>query len=209
VETSVWEQLVKTAFLGSERSPAPGDKHQDAQLAGLLAKVRAENREAALLSAAALIAGYGRAGIVAESTGESSLTPCAADDMPRCGPGAAAYLRRILDGQFLFLLPEFLAALRTAGKRVPEELLPDVLEAVKNGPAFAPVRPTLAVVIGQRGQWLAALNTEWNFMGAPIAPDEWEVGTRASRVALLRQLRHSNPGQAIGLLESTWKSDAP
>jgi len=209
IEASLWEQLVKTAFLGSERSPNLGNKHQDELLAGLVAQVKAENREAALLSSAALVAVYERSGTVAESASESSLSACAADGAPRCGPGAAAYLRRILDGQFLFLLPEFVAAVQAAGKRVPEELLPNLLEAVKSSPTLAPVRHTLATVMGHRGQWLVALNPEWSFIGVPITPEEWEVSTRADRVALLRQLRQANPEQAIALLEPTWKGDAP
>src|SRR5262245_49750853 len=138
-----------------------------------------------------------------------SLSPAPADRAPRCGPGAASYLRRILKGQFLFLLPEFLAALNAAEKRVPEELLPDLFEAAKSGAGSQESRKTLAAVVGRRGEWLAALNPEWNFVGARIAPEAWETGTRAERLSLLRHLRQSHPDQAIVLLQSTWTADAP
>lgn len=202
--TSVWEQLVKTALLGSERAPVPSGTPNDIQLAGLLSQLKQENREAALLRSAALVAIYERAGLVAESAAEASLPVCASDHLPRCGPGAAAYLRRILEGQYRLLLPEFLAALRAIGKRVPEEMLPAVLAAAKTISANLVLE-----VIGRRGQWLAGLNPEWGFIGTQVAVEDWETGTRAGRVVLLRHLRNSNPEKAISLLESTWNTDAP
>src|SRR5262249_20549984 len=110
--------------------------------------------------------------------------------------------------QFLFLLPEFLAALQVAGKRVPDELIPDVLEAARKDSSL---RAAIGDgdVVGRRGAWLAGLNPDWSFIGAQIAESDWETGTRGGRVALLRQLRHSHPERAIALLQSTWPTDAP
>jgi hypothetical protein len=197
---------VKTALLGCERAPAPVYAHPEAPLGGLLAQVKKEDREAALLTAVALIVSYEQSGMVAEAGGEPSLSHAPPDDLPRCGPGAAAYLRRILGGEFPFLLPEFLSALSAAGKRIPEELLPDLLE---NARSDRNIRTVASNVIGRRGTWLSALNPEWSFVGAQIAPTDWETGSRAGRVALLRHLRQSGPEQAIALLQSTWASDAP
>jgi hypothetical protein len=203
---SLWEQLLKTALLGSERTPVPVPAAGlDVPLAQVLAQVKTENREAALLSSAALVATYERCGMIPMMATELSLSTAPVDALPRCGPGAAASLRRILGGQFPFLMTEFLTALRELGKRVPEELLPDVLEAARKN---ADLRPAVLPVVGHRGEWLAALNPEWSFIAAQIAPSEWETGTRAGRVALLRHLRHTDPRQAVELLQSTWSSDA-
>jgi hypothetical protein len=158
---SLWEQLLKTALLGSERTPVPApEAGLDVPLARMLAQVKTENREAALLSFAALVATYERCGAIPVTATGLSLSAAPADVLPRCGPGAAASLRRILGGQFPFLMTEFLTALRELGRRVPEELLPDVLEAAKKD---ADLRPAVVPVAGHRGEWLAALNPEWNF----------------------------------------------
>src|SRR5882724_1034723 len=108
----LWQQLVKSAVLGSERSAAPhAGNDSDSQLGNLLAQVKPENREAGLLSAAAIVSTYERCGLFLETGAELSLAPCEPDVLPRCSPGAASYLRRILADEFPFLLPEFLTAL--------------------------------------------------------------------------------------------------
>jgi hypothetical protein len=178
----------------------------DGVLANVLTQVKGENREATLLTSATVVATYERCGTVAEAAGELSLRVSPADELPRCGPGAASYLRRITAGQFPFLQAEFLAALQAAGKRVPEELLPDVLETARKDSSL---RLAVAGAIGRRGEWLATLNPDWNFVATQIAPEDWETATRADRVGLLRRLRLSNPERAVALLRSTWSSDAP
>src|SRR5262245_16029231 len=98
---SLWEQLVKTALLGSEHAPLPQfAAHPESALSALTAQLPTDNPETALLSAAALITTHDRCGMVAEAAGEASLPQAPADNLPRCGSGAASYLRRILGGQF-------------------------------------------------------------------------------------------------------------
>lgn len=201
-----WDELLKTALLGTERAPAVAATHSDPQLAALLQQQKDQNREDALLTAATLISSYEHSGMVAATAGELSLAPGPQDERPRCGSGAASYLRRILGGQFLFLLPEFLSMAHMTKKRVPEELLPELLETARKDSS---IRAAVAAVIGHRGEWLARLNPDWNFIGAQIKPEQWEAGTRADRLALLRQLRQTTPQQAVALLQSTWATDAP
>src|SRR5262245_15139674 len=97
--------------------------HSDPLVAALLQQQNDQTREAALLTAAALISSYEQSGMRAGTAGDLSLSASAKDELPRLGPGAASYLRRILGGQFLFLLPEFLSVVHAAQKRIPEEVL--------------------------------------------------------------------------------------
>jgi hypothetical protein len=207
-----WQQLVKSAVLGSERSPAHAvAAESESQLGNLLAQVKPASREAGLLSAAAIVSTYQRCGLLLEAGAQPSLAPCEADVLPRCPATAISYLRRILGGEYLFLLPEFLIALQVAGRRLPEELLPELFDSVKQGFAKSDpqARTAVSAVIGRRGHWLANLNPEWSFIGASIAPADWETSTRASRIELLRRLRQENPEQARTLVLSTWNTDAP
>src|SRR5215469_14696109 len=218
----LWQQLVKSAVLGSERSPAPAvAAESESRLGTLLAQVKPKSREAGLLSMASMVSTYERCGLLLEAgagaTGAAStMDPCEPDILPRCPATSTSYLRRILGGEYLFLLPEFLRALQAAERRLPEELLPDVRDSVKPGFARSnqqrsdqQMRTAVNTVIGRRGQWLAALNPEWSFIAAAIAPADWETSNRASRAELLRQLRPENPGQARALVQSTWSTDAP
>lgn len=232
----LWQQLMKSAVLGSERSPALAvAAESESQLGNLLAQLKPKpgNPEAGLLSMASMVSTYERCGLLLEagagSTGAESMlaastaagsmmAACEPDILPRCPPTSTSYLRRILGGEYLFLLPEFLRALQVAGRRLPEELLPDVLDSLKQGFARSnqqrpdqEMRIALNAVIGRRGHWLAALNPEWSFFGAAIAPADWETSNRASRTELLRQLRQQkdNPEQALSLVQSTWSTDAP
>jgi hypothetical protein len=215
---------MKSAVLGSERSPAPAvPAEPESQLGNLLAQVKQENQEAHLLSMASMVSTYERCGLLvveAETAGAvPSLEPCEPDTLPRCPATATSYLRRILGGEYLFLLPEFLRAMQVAGRRLPEELLPDVLDSVKQGFAKSDqqMRTAVNAVIGRRGPWLARLNPEWRFIGAAIAPADWETSNRVSRTELLRRLRmhkdkdkdKDNPEQALSLVQSTWSTDAP
>ncbi|MDT3400890.1 DUF5691 domain-containing protein, partial [Streptomyces sp. B1866] len=88
----------------------------------------------------------------------------------RSGPGRAAS-RTAPD--LTELLPQWLAAANRYGYRVPDALLPALLDAAR---ARTDLRPDALVLAGPRALWLARLNPAWRFAlrGAPgraTAPD--------------------------------------
>lgn len=196
----LWGALVKAALLGTDRVPLP-DLRAEGPHQELLAQIDVNNKEKALLIAAALFSVHISCGYVPEKAIGDGIAPAEADSVPRCKPTAAAYLSRILRGEFTFLLPEFLSALRIFGQRIPEELLPETLEA---GSKDAKIRADVAKVIGRRGEWLASLNEDWHYIAGKINTEEWETSSRASRVFLLKSLRASDPAAGLNLLISTW-----
>ena len=96
---NMWENVLKTALLSTERQPLalPGRSasQQDDKLAALLSGLDMADREGALLGTAASLMLYARAGQL-PTTGSGPLPePCPADDAPRCSarrnaPGVAA-----------------------------------------------------------------------------------------------------------------------
>lgn len=198
-----WGELTKTALLGTERAPfAPVSTNSEAD--PLLLQIDSAKREQAVLSAAVVLSTYRRSGATpAKATGKTP-DPASEETLPRCSPAATSLLKRTLQSQFSLLLPEFLEEIARAKRRLPEELLPTVLEAAKKDSA---IRPHLAGVIGNRGLWLASLNPEWSFIGAAASTDDWETASRVGRVTLLRRIRRADPSRAIELLQSTWKQD--
>ncbi|WP_067457692.1 DUF5691 domain-containing protein [Actinomadura macra] len=199
---SAWADHVTAALLGTERrdppvlpeAPAgPGDK------------------AARLLDQAALLTVRRRAG--RRPTGAAEVIAAApAESVPTVPAVAAGRLGRILAGEQIRVLPEWLDAAAAHGWRVPARLLPELLE---RGRSDRMLRPSIARSAGRRGVWLALQNTDWAYLvGAGDDPgggaDVWETGTRNQRVAFLTRLRGDDPGGARELLCETWvKEPAP
>ncbi len=196
---------MKTALLGTDRIPLP-EMQVDGSVQPLLAQVDLGNKEKALLSAAALLSIHRSCGKLPKIFVAGRVNPAEPESLSRCSSSAATYLGRMLKGEFTFLLPDFLDALIASACRIPEELLPEALEA---GRKDAKIRANLANVVGRRGEWLASLNEDWQYLGGRIDTAEWETSSRPSRVALLKSLRMSDPRKALNLLQSTWSEDSP
>ena len=104
---SCWEQIVRAALLGSERVSFPALNHG---ADSLLSQLDPARREASLLSAAAIVSLHQRCGAVPAQTSAAFPKLAEEDALPRCGAGAAAYLKRLLNGEHSLLLPEFQGA---------------------------------------------------------------------------------------------------
>lgn len=104
------------------------------------------------------------------------------------------------------MLGEWLAAADRAGKRVPEELLPVLLET---GRTNAEYREAIEPVLGKRGVWLAAQQPTWSYVqhAGPDIEAAWETGNRDARLSLLAKLRATNPARARELVAEGWKQE--
>jgi hypothetical protein len=201
--------------------------------AGVLASAmvgtaRTGRQAGAVLDAAAAQALHRRAG-VALVPAVRPPAPAPVDSAPTVGPAAAARIEdllaldrtgrtvtrvRNLAGR-LELLTEWLGAAAAAGRRLPAELVPALIDVARR---HAQLRPSLGQVAGPLAGWLAAQRPEWSFAAsAPAAeptvdagPDgEWELGSSPSRVAYLTGLRQRDPARARGLLEEVWAEEPP
>src|SRR5689334_9964548 len=156
---NLWEDIVTTATLGTERrafAPPP----DAGPLGALLARIDPADREGALLAAAAAAALYRRAGRIPARTDQPAPLACTMDDLSACPPRATLRLAAMLEGTHQGLLPEWLAALAAARRRAPDALLPDLLEL---GRAQADLRAAILPALGARGRWLAAQNPDWSY----------------------------------------------
>jgi len=200
-----WKELVTTALVGTERQPFTLPQ-VGGPLGSLLAQLDSADQERALLSASALVALYRLAGRVVDVAPGALSAPCEPDDAPRCTPRAAQHLRLMLHKQHKELLPEWLALVASKQQRVPEELLPALLDL---GRAQAGLRAAIVQVMGKRGQWLAAQNPQWEYAVPGDADTVWQAGKVSARLLLLQVLRASEPDRARELLASTWKQESP
>ncbi|MEU4893567.1 DUF5691 domain-containing protein [Streptomyces sp. NPDC044780] len=226
--TAPWDDLVAAALLGTERrtppvAPRPG---QDAPSALLDAAALSTVRRRAGLRPAPARPGPGRAPEdprpALPLAARSRLAMLLADRSApgRGGPRTAPDLAE--------LLPQWLALANHHGYRVPDALLPALLDAAR---ARTDLRPEALTLGGPRALWLARLNPDWKFAlrgaptgrahtpvpepsesaGAAAAPaDEqrlWEEGLFAERVSLLAAARHRDPAAGLALLGGTWSTE--
>jgi hypothetical protein len=207
---TLWDDLVAAALLGTERRPPAltGSETGDG-LGRVLAALSTPGSDpgSTLLAAAGTIAVYRRVGRTPDSDAAAMPSSCAADAIPACSRRAAGHLGRMLRGDHSDVLPEWLTALAASGRRVADECLVALLE---RGRTNRELRPLIAPVLGRRGAWLAARNPDWAFArGDALEPADWQTGTRADRLVVLRQLRRDDPDRGRALVESTWAEDPP
>lgn len=197
-----WQDLVTASLIGTERAVVPA-----VRIPGLPA---ADNPAigdpaAVLLDQAALLTAARRAG---RPAGHAEPLPAAEPDpRPLVGPAAAARLARMLSGDQLDLLTEWLAAVAARGLRVPAQLLPGLLDrALRVSPADAELRRLAAAAGGTRARWLASLNAEWTFAAADAPPgdDAWRLGDAGQRRGYLAALRAADAGAAMDLITAGW-----
>ena len=200
----IWQALLSAALLGVERQSLRLVQ-TDHALDAVLQQIDPSDRERQLLSVAGVITLWRRAGQQPGSAGAAPSEPCELDDLPRCSSRCGHHLRLMLDRQFESALPEWLTAMAGAGKRVPEEYLPELLELGHMQPSL---RPLVLPVLGRRGHWLAAQNPDWCYAALRDPNTVWETGEHGERLFLLRQMRAQDPSRALDLLASSWKEES-
>ena len=199
-----WDEILATAVVGTEQREFKLATSED-ELGSLLAQINNTDREASLLSAASVMALYRAAG-VAPPTDTQALREAPSDDeMSRGSSASGQHLALMLEGEFTEVLPEWLAAMQRASKRVPEEHLPALLDF---GRTELSLRGMIVAVLGRRGEWLAAQNPDWSYATPKDEKDVWETGSREERLLLLEHLRGVEPARARELLATTWSQES-
>lgn len=196
-----WEGLVATALLGTQRRGVePGQLPESVR-----ALVGGDDPERILLSAAAALAGYRKAGRLPERH-VARLPEADEDPRPMVGKAAARRLVTMLYGDHGYLLPEWLEAVADKGLRVPPERLPALADAAR---ARSELRAAVAQAAGPRGPWLAELRPEWEFLAdqAEEDPQVWELGTTGQRLTWLSLTRERDPERARAAIGEAWSTE--
>lgn len=203
----LWQDIVKVALVGSDRQSLSLPV-ESGTLVEMLGQVPTDPPEGHLLRVAGTVALYRQAGQRPTPLDLTAPEPCETEDLPLCSPLARRLLGILLAGEHRELLPEWLERAAAAGQRVPAERLPQVLA---RGKKDAALRPLVVLVLGKRGQWLAACNPHWDYAtaaaGEVVDPEVWQTGSPEARLAFLRQVRRQDPDRARELVASTWKSE--
>jgi hypothetical protein len=202
---SLWTEIVNTAVIGYARKPL-SLTGMTGELGGLLARLDQNDREGALLGAAAPVWQYEQAAALPMKDTRPLPEACEPDDTPRCSERAAAYLAMILREDYSELLPEWVAKAAAAGRRAPEELLPELLEFGRK--RWREPREILPA-LGVRVRWLAAQNPAWAYASDRLDETMWEPKSIEEQPGFFHLLRKRDAARARELLESIWDELSP
>lgn len=209
-----WPEILAAALVGTRRRPLPP--------AG---PVLAVDPAVALLDAAAAVGSYRRAGELPAAVAPPG-DPAPAGDAPPVPvlaelrgaellgyPGGPGPLRDAATR--LELLVEWLGLVAAAGRRVPGELVPALLDI---GRRHRAVRPLIGPAAGPLAAWLAAQRPEWGYHRPPDRPAAappgdpehvWELGDATQRARWLAARREQDPDGARDLLTAAWDRESP
>lgn len=151
-----WQQLVKTALLGTENGQLPPEVLQ----ALLEAGIATEGDPAEVLLRGAAVFQQMEKGAFALQTYEVETVKAEADDESRyCSAEATMHLELILGGFYKKALPEFFYQMGQTNKILPPEVLPAILRSsLRSKDLWNRARPFL----GNRGAWLLEQNPAWH-----------------------------------------------
>ncbi len=205
-----WKDLVKTMLIGSaNQADLPQSVEKEMNALGLQPSQHNLQVETQLLEAAASYALLRQAGhSIQLEQKELPYAPCLPNTLEKCSPKASSYLAQILQNKQNEILVEWLDKIKTLDRRVPEELLPDLLAF---GATHENLRAALLPVLGQRGRWLAQFNKRWSYAqwstDQDHAEDQYHLGNLKERLLYLQQLRSQEPEVARDLIWSTWDTE--
>jgi Family of unknown function (DUF5691) len=206
-EGKMWQELLKTAILGTEKYKLYLTQF-DNQLGEVLNRLDVSDVEGSLLAASGTLALYQRGGKLCVSHKQTQdkawCQGCELDDLPYCGAGVGEHFGLMLNGKYSELLPEWLTALKESGKLIHPIYLPDILTL---GLRRHNLREAILLVLGKRGFWLAALNPEWNYVISEYTVKDWVTISTDTKILVLKKLRATDREAALNQLQSVWKKE--
>lgn len=208
---SALDELATAALIGTGRAEVPILSDLSPHMKDFYSALEEHPPEDRVLIMAGTIALYQSAGRVPSRAAPTDWRLPAfrpEGDRPVCSPAAARLFERLLIQTDASLLPELLERMDSAGQRVPDILLPQILE---HGAKVSRLRPLLLPLIGERGRWLSALNPAWGYAAVDLRDSRslrlaWEADP-PGRVALAQFIRRHDPPLALRLIRSSWANE--
>ena len=198
---AAWPTLVSAALLGTERT---GDLAQaPGEVGHLVASRPSDDPEHRLLAAAGIVAVRRRAGRRPSLDPSDLPSPAPPDPRPALRGAAARVLGAVMTDH-RSLLEECLGLVRSSGRRLPDERLPELLAIAASNPAL---RGPVDELAGPRGRWLAAMVPALRDGAIPdvsgSADDAWEAASGARQLGqVVVAVRRRDAADGRRLVES-------
>jgi hypothetical protein len=211
------EALVTAALLGTENHTIEPLKNidQTSQLEILINSALTTEEatpESRLLSAASIVFQYERAGTVLLQTDiETEIAISDEDKRQVVSEKLSSSFRRIIE-DFPKLKNEWFVQVDKSKNKLPEDLLPEILDFLTSSKQESVEPDLLKRVLGPRGVWLCSMNPEWKILGDSITPmsaELFELGNFDTRCSALRFIREEDPAKARELVRKSWQENIP
>lgn len=165
---NIWQELTKTALLGTERRQLPLDTIAQLQQLGIDTTAAAPTL---LLESAALVSQMRKAGIILPNFIGILPESASISEENYCNPISIRHLGLILNGPYKKALSEFTFLVTKSNKILPPEHLPALFqESFRNKKLWETIYP----ILGNRGYWLLQQHPVWKRLLKRL--DEPKVG---------------------------------
>jgi len=200
----LWENIINKASLGSGKEPL-----KSADLPEIIEQEFAlsdsSDQEEDFLRFSSLVYQFRQAGWLPLNFKAITQIESENEIKSYCSLKANGALRAILEEGVIPFLKLWLKLCASREYCVAPEMIPELFEIASRRKEL---RKLILNVAGTRGEWLCQLNPQWNF-SSPSSDQNtiWQTGNPEERKELLRDLRASNPGEALELLKTTWATE--
>jgi hypothetical protein len=202
----LWESIINTAMTGTDKGNI--NTHdlpvELAETAAPVLENQALDKEDRFLQIASLAFNFRQTGVLPLNKTEVTIPPAKPEEKVYCSKEALQVLKDILSQDSVSLLKLWLTECDRKGQIVHPEVIPVLFES---GAVKKSLQPLISGCCGNRGEWLANLNKEWNFSSAQTSEELWQTGTMEQRKTVLRELRNNDPAKAREWLVQTWPQE--
>ena len=195
----MWNELVKTTLLGTERTEVSDELETFLKQCKL---APAKSSEEELLQLLSVYATAQKAKIQTKKI-DISLPVETKEDTQPCSAEAAKKLQLILKGTYAAALPEFFYLLSKKELTLPPSALPDLFEKSLTD---AKLWKQIQKFMPPFGEWLLHQNESWAPIWLTEKSIKWEQASPTQRVRYITQIRKGDaPNSAIEILSDTWQ----
>ncbi len=197
-------KLQTTLLLGVEKAP-PEPACLPAGLESYFETLMEGGKEQGIWKIAAVTTAFERSAVLPIAWQGQLPTPVP-ELLPYCSSHANHLLEKSILQEFHAIVEFWLRICLKKGYLAHPKVLPTLLQWATSHKRYW--HPDFLPVIGERGKWLASKHAKWKDL-LPEAPvTDPDLATGAAFTQYLRQLRLSDPAQALALAEERW-SEAP
>lgn len=195
----VWDDLAKTALLGTSRAKLSSSTLTALEQLGLDLSGTSTQ---IMLEAAAIYQVLKKAAFPLQAyTGEIPTVLPVSAERPFPAKPSVQHLQSILQGAYLPALAEFLTLLARHQQRIPPEHLPQLFYlCLRRKGLWDKVSPLL----GDAERWLLQQNPDWIAMAERKDFQNWASATLEEHCAMLRYLRRLDAASGLKQLEAVW-----
>jgi hypothetical protein len=198
-----WTDLSKKLVLGTDKlSLEPSVLPPDLESAYSSLKDNTD-KEDLTMQLSFLLWNYAEGGKVFPTT-KKIFTEAAPETQPVISKEKELLLQSILTHQLDDLLLIFLNRCADNKEILPPHILPTIFNKSKT---LLEIREPVLKVVGERGKWLLSQNDLWNSTLNKEPQEIWETGKMVERLAVLQEIRKSEPKKSIEWLQLAWNQE--